>query len=647
MTIQGSITVRRRSVATTYWLVPSVTQIKKSASGTLTPASVTCRKMKRSGTDQAVVTTEKTLRYQKYPSGNETAYTSAVTVTASDTYIVFRLYDGSELIDEVTVSVVSDGANGGKGDPGAEGRQGLIVRQTEWAKGFQYRNDEEATTTTDGLRYLDFALVPYWGGDGKKHYYIFKCKKTHNSSDVAAPYNGMAETAYWVQISTALQPVYYPIVLADQGVFQLAQTNMMIVMRDDDPTKINAAFSGGQNTMWIGAETFNDANFAVDRDGRARLREAEVHGKIVSGVTDGQRIEVDPDRKAMTIHDASGNEVASFEGNTAYALGALMGGATGTLSLTNASATKQVTGNSAQVVTDNGTLQLAAFMTDAPVQIVVSGSLTCTYTEPSAMTPDTGSRPGADTMIPSFEVGSGSATVRIQVRTYADNNRRELLGTTVIASHSTNGTRNMASLRGKTSSGGYHVVEVYYSLSSMGNSSGATARWNITSMSYNSDYYATRYMANGIFLGRSTDNYIWLYEQFTGGMCLEMVNAGFGVRLANGMMQRKHYNEWVVQPVPLFHGRIQYASNAYSISNARYWGGTAPTVSRPASGQVRFTFPSTWTATDMTLAMQNLRVNVTPLGNGYAYVNAIERTYINIYTSTGDLSFMLDIDYLG
>ena len=69
-----------------------------------------------------------------------------------------------------------NGIDGTNGEPGKNGLQGCILRQSEWAKGIEYRNDEALTS---GTRYLDIAIVT----TGANTFNAYKCLKTHTSSD--------------------------------------------------------------------------------------------------------------------------------------------------------------------------------------------------------------------------------------------------------------------------------------------------------------------------------------------------------------------------------------------------------------------------------------------------------------------------------
>lgn len=98
--------------AVVYSIQPSVTQVIKSSTGTLTPTTVTCAKYKTVGNGAATVTTEKTLKYQRLGVDSaEVAYSGAVVVTAETKSVVFSLYNGTTLLDRENVPVLSDASD--------------------------------------------------------------------------------------------------------------------------------------------------------------------------------------------------------------------------------------------------------------------------------------------------------------------------------------------------------------------------------------------------------------------------------------------------------------------------------------------------------------------------------------------------------
>lgn len=96
--------------AVVYSVRPSADVIVKDKTGTFTPASISCEKLKQIGNSAPYVTTEKTLKYQ-LSDGNLTDYTGAVRVGRA-TWIEFTLYEGSTVLDRELVPVIADGKDG-------------------------------------------------------------------------------------------------------------------------------------------------------------------------------------------------------------------------------------------------------------------------------------------------------------------------------------------------------------------------------------------------------------------------------------------------------------------------------------------------------------------------------------------------------
>ena len=118
---QGHITVRRRakdgtpgSDAVRYWVIPSVTQIKKTEDRKYHPSSITCEARKQTGNSSPVATSEGTLKYQIGYTDNSASslfnYSKAITIPANCQWIRFVYYDvNNTSVASETVSVVADG----------------------------------------------------------------------------------------------------------------------------------------------------------------------------------------------------------------------------------------------------------------------------------------------------------------------------------------------------------------------------------------------------------------------------------------------------------------------------------------------------------------------------------------------------------
>lgn len=154
-----------------------------------------------------------------------------------------------------------DGVNGANGLPGC------ILRQSEWAAGVEYRNDESLSS---GTRYLDIAIVTSSANTFK----AYKCKKTHTSS-ASIP---VTNTTYW-EAFNSLVPVYTPLIMAQNALLRFTQTNQLLVMKSDNST-VAAGMGGGDYPLWAGAVTPANAPFRVSIAGKLYATDAEISGTI-------------------------------------------------------------------------------------------------------------------------------------------------------------------------------------------------------------------------------------------------------------------------------------------------------------------------------------------------------------------------------
>ena len=154
------------------------------------------------------------------------------------------------------------GIAGADGIPGAKGLDGCVIRYAEWQKGYEWHNDEGATS---GTRYIDFAFVR--SESATTGYNVFKCKKTHVSSDSNAPDN----TTYWEEATVNVPAIFTNIIIGKSAHIDLMQGNDMLVKKAD--ATVTAGLSGTQEgdktRIWAGATQENKdvAPFAVNEDG--------------------------------------------------------------------------------------------------------------------------------------------------------------------------------------------------------------------------------------------------------------------------------------------------------------------------------------------------------------------------------------------
>lgn len=170
-----------------------------------------------------------------------------------------------------------NGTDGNKGDPGI---QGCIHRVSEWAENVEFRNDEALTS---GTRYLDEIVVT----TGANTFNCYRCKKTHVSS-ASIKYTN---TTYWQKLNN-MQPLYTPLIMAQNALLRFTQTNQLLVMKSDNST-VAAGMGGGAFPLWVGAVNPSNAPFKVSIDGKLTSTDADIKGIITatSGAIGGFTIE--------------------------------------------------------------------------------------------------------------------------------------------------------------------------------------------------------------------------------------------------------------------------------------------------------------------------------------------------------------------
>lgn len=585
-----------------------------------------------------------------------------------------------------------------RGQTGPQGIQGCIYRMTQWRADVEYHND--SALTGDGIRYIDIVLIPNPALATKA--YAFICNKSHTSSGENAPNPNVEATEHWTKLNS-MAPIYTPFLLADNAVITLLQSNQILVMKEDGVT-VNAAMGRGDFPLWVGATEATEAPFRVDDTGKAYMTGAEISGHVTAGDPNGQHVALLPDDKTMKIYDENGHEVSSFEGNT-YAdplnLFGLTSGAiamkqrTGThyghgTGVTYGRGSHTLTGDglgtniyyeNLNISVDSGSNMLHS---DAPVEVIVSGYLYTEYKEQATLpsypngtvTPvASGDTPVTDLtpIDPGGTVPLYNSTARLTlyIDTYSDQLLTTRVGSQEIARCSKkNDGVLIVGKRVKTTMGGYHVLRLAISMTTTGNGVTATVKWGGAvsggqydiSGTYTSNFYMSRYFANGFCLGISKNNYISAYDQGDKkGMRFVMENNGYGIDVSNGGIRHRHNGgNWVSMPLFVMKGLYRYVSSpakSYSLNGGKSFNDKFPTASYKGQGLIRLTYPPEW-STLGTLSAANLIVNVTGYGKvadgGESPVKAnireITSTYIEITLSDdktlNDGGFLVDISLL-
>ena len=149
---------------------------------------------------------------------------------------------------------------------GSEGVAGQVVRTSEWSNAkVEYHNDTEASV---GTRWLDVVVIKDSLGKQKG---IYKCLKTHTSSDSTKP-GTTGGSSCWQEMNQTF-PIYTSLIMADNAVMQVAQSNRIALISADGST-IQGCLQGTDDTdgymFWIGGATPSAANFKVQYNGAVK-----------------------------------------------------------------------------------------------------------------------------------------------------------------------------------------------------------------------------------------------------------------------------------------------------------------------------------------------------------------------------------------
>ena len=417
------------------------------------------------------------------------------------------------------------------------GLDGCIQRVSEWVSGVEFRNDEKVK---EGTRYLDIAIVRKDDGS----FNAYKCLQTHTASEDNMPNPSYQTTAYWEKFNVML-PIYTPLIMAEYAKLRFTQTNQLLVAKENG--NVAAGMGGGNYPIWAGSQTPYNAPFRVSIDGILEAIGAELYGKVVAGKKDGQRVELDPGSMAMNIYNANNETVSIFEGNSYTDIKSLFANNTGVFTMnSDANKIKKTSGFGVSGNTDSGTYAITnKIPTSTPTEIMYSIDISAKADAEHKLSSTGGLRP-VD--------ASAFASVDVYLKTYDASNTlvsSVRLGTCVASAfviYDTEGLpHNQTDKETKTISGkakviaGYHVIEVSYSQQAIGRGGTAQCAWGNQSLSgnkqsptasYNSDFYVSRFFANGLCLGLSDSNYVFVYKDKS-GMHFIAENNNYGINVSS------------------------------------------------------------------------------------------------------------------
>ena len=261
--------VKNADPTTVYQLKPSLTIIKKDASGTYLEPYITCDVLKTSSNGREIITDWNPSKIKvsyKIDGGDrdsqEYSYGQTIDTASISNEIEFALTVNDAAWDKETVYVVSDGANG---DDGVRGVDAPIVRCSKWEANTAYNNGtNQEEIDGKSIFYLDIVYDP-----ATQQYY--QCNTSHTSGTTFSEDSGK-----WSQLNK-FKPIATSVLFAGN------EENGWIIDEGEIKHTGNKSLLTNAGEIYLGNSdtskepTADTANFSVDADGKVT-----VNGKIIT-----------------------------------------------------------------------------------------------------------------------------------------------------------------------------------------------------------------------------------------------------------------------------------------------------------------------------------------------------------------------------
>lgn len=358
--------------------------------------------------------------------------------------------------------------------------------------------------------------------------------------------------------------------------------------------------------------------------------------RLLAGDSDGQRVDINPDNKAVDIFDKNGELVSTFEGNS-YDEESLFGDSSGDVTgLVSAGSITQLDGKGGSNRTTSSVFSKVisdVFHTDGAVEVVFGGGVLTleAYAEALIVT-----KTAVEQLSTSAYIYGGlhlltfsdeACTAQIEDKCLewgaSASNISETVGMT---------DRKTIAMTGRSlmGSSGYHRLELTFSLSARQSGSYAKGSWSgISGVSYKGSFYISRYFANGLCLGRRADDYVAIMADSDSqeGMTLIANTLGEGLCVSqSGIETRTGGGTWLNMPTLLAFFNVTTSSSGATINVIKCSGTESLGAIRTVTGGVLVTFPSLWvTAFGLTNdnVSKRLLINVVPYTKGTAMTSVV------------------------
>lgn len=166
------------------------------------------------------------------------------------------------------------------GEKGADGLQGCVIRDSEWALNTEYRNDSDVKDGSLPVRHIDVALVR--NNAMETGWDAYQCLKTHVSSSSIT----YANTEYWKKFGANVGSIFTSLIIAKNAKIQLFQGNDLLIQKNDGTVTAGMTGSNQGSLVRIFAgstyENRASAPFRVTESGELYATKAHIQGEIVA-----------------------------------------------------------------------------------------------------------------------------------------------------------------------------------------------------------------------------------------------------------------------------------------------------------------------------------------------------------------------------
>lgn len=160
--------------------------------------------------------------------------------------------------------------------PGEPGKDGCVIRDSEWAPGVEYRNDSSINAP---VRYIDVVLVR--NDSTASGYDAYRCLRTH----VSSPSLDYTFTDFWEKFGSNVGAIFTSLIIAKNAKIRFLQGNELRIEKPDGT--VTAGIRGGSDNgdkvrIWAGSADPNKAPFRVDEDGSLYAEKGTFKGTLVA-----------------------------------------------------------------------------------------------------------------------------------------------------------------------------------------------------------------------------------------------------------------------------------------------------------------------------------------------------------------------------